>query len=76
MGPPQSGLVDLPISDRYEIGCSQKMVRGVIFGVEHLILVMKSKRFKKIMFLGYMRGRFGALVGPSMVKDGRYAGPR
>ena len=65
----------MPIPDRYEIGCSQKMVSGVIFGVEHLILVMKSKRFKK-MFLGYMRGRFGALVGPPMVRDGRYASPR
>ena len=37
LGPRQSGLVDMPIPERCEIGCSKKMGSGVILGVEHLI---------------------------------------
>ena len=40
-GPQWSDLVDMPISDRYEIGCSQKKVSRVIFGMKYLILAMK-----------------------------------
>ena len=76
MGPQWSGLVDMLIPIRNEIGCSKKMISEVIFGVENLILVMKSEMFEKRMFLGYKRGYFGALIGPPMVRDGRYASPR
>ena len=42
-GPQWSDLVDMPISDRYEIGCSQKKVSRVIFGMNYLILAMKME---------------------------------
>ena len=79
MGPQWSGLVDMLIPIRNEIGCSKKMISEVIFGVEYPILVMKSGMFEKGMFLGYKRGYFGALIGPPMVRDGRigrYTSPR
>ena len=60
---------ELAISDRYEIGCGQKMVIGVIFGMKFLILAMKKETLEN-MFLGYMQGRFGALMGPPMVRGG------
>ena len=41
-GPGWSGMVDMPIPDRYEIGCGKKMDRGVIFGVEYMILATKK----------------------------------
>ena len=50
MGPQWSGLVDMPIQNRNEIGCSKKMISEVIFGMEYLILVIKSKKFEKRMF--------------------------
>ena len=37
-GPPQSGMVDMLIPDRFEIGFSKEMVCGVIFGVKYQIL--------------------------------------
>ena len=52
------------------------MVSGVIFGVEYLILAMKTKMLGKQLFFGCMFGCFGALMGPLMVKNGRYANPR
>ena len=61
--------------NRIEIGCSKKMISKVIFRVEYLILVMKLEIFEKRMFLGYKRGRFGALMGPLMVSNDRYASP-
>ena len=39
MGPPLVGMVDTPIPDRFKIGGNKEMVRGVIFGVEYLILL-------------------------------------
>ena len=50
MGPQWSGLVDMLIPIRNEIGCSKKMISEVIFRVENLILVMKSEMFEKRMF--------------------------
>ena len=35
-------MMDMPILDRYEIGGSKKMINGVIFGVEYLILATKT----------------------------------
>ena len=64
MGPQWSGLVDMLIPIRNEIGCSKKMISEVIFGVENLILVMKSEMFEKRMLLQYKHGRFGAQIGP------------
>ena len=52
------------------------MVRGVIFGVEYLIFVTKEKMVGKMVFLACMFGHFGALMGPLIVRDGRYAFPR
>ena len=52
------------------------MVRGVIFGVEYLILATKTKMLEKQLFFGCMCGHFGALMGPLMVEDGRYVNPR
>ena len=49
------------------------MVSGVIFGVEHLISAMKANMLGKMVFLGCMCGRFGALMGPPMVGNGKYA---
>ena len=71
-----SRLVDMPIPNRNEISCSKIMISEVSFGVEYLILLMKSIMFEKRMLLGYKRGRFGALIGLPMVRDGRYASPR
>ena len=53
-----------------------RVVSGVIFGVEYLILATKTKMLGKQLFFGCMCGRFGALMGPPMVGDGRYANPR
>ena len=69
-------MEDIPIPDRFEIGSSKEMVRGVIFGVELLILATKSKMLEKPLFFGCMCGHFGALMGPPMVGNGRYANPR
>ena len=41
----------MPILNRYEIGCSHKMVSGVVFGVDYLISATKTKMpGKKILF--------------------------
>ena len=48
-----SGLVDMAILDRYEIGCSQKIAIAVIFEMKFLILAMKKEMQEKL-FLGYM----------------------
>ena len=64
------------IPDWFEIGCSKEMVREVIFGVEYLILATKTKMLGKQLFLGCMCDRFGALMGPPMVGNGRYANTR
>ena len=69
-------MVDTPIPDRFEIGLSKEMVRGVIFGVEYLILATKTKMLGKQLSFGCMCGCFGALMGRLMVKNGRYANPR
>ena len=45
-------MVDMPFPDRYEIGRSNRMVRGVIFGVEYLILATKTKMLGKRVFFG------------------------
>ena len=45
-----SRLVDMPIPNRNEISCSKVMISEVSFGVEYLILVMKSEKFEKKMF--------------------------
>ena len=70
------GMVDMPIPDRFEIGFCKELVCGVVFGVEFQILVTKTKMLGKHLFLGCMGGRFGALMGPPMVGNGRYANPR
>ena len=49
------------------------MVRGVISGVKYMILGTKTKMLGKQLFFGSMCVRFGALMGPPMVGDGRYA---
>ena len=66
----------MPIPDRFEIGWSKEMVSGVIFGVEYLILATKTKMLGKQLFFGCMCGRLGALMGPRMFGNGRYANPR
>ena len=66
----------MPIPDRFEIGLSKEMVSGVIFWLEYLILAMKRKMLRRQLFFGCMCGCFGALMGPLMVKNGRYANPR
>ena len=43
---------------------SRALVRGVIFGLEYLILATKKKMLGKQLFFGCMCGRFGALMGP------------
>ena len=40
-GPRWSGMVYMPIPDRFEISFSKEMVSGVIFEVEYLILATK-----------------------------------
>ena len=52
------------------------MVRGVIFGEEYLILATKTKMLGKQLFHGCVFGHFGALMGPLVVGNGRYANPR
>ena len=76
MGPLMVGMVDMPISDRFEISLSKEMVNGIIFGVEYLILTTKTKMLGKQLFFGCMCGHFGALMGPLMVGNCRYANPR
>ena len=66
----------MPIPDRFEIGWSEEMVSGVIFGVEYLILATKTKMLGKQLFFGCMCGHFGALMGPPMVGNGEYANPK
>ena len=61
------------ISDRYEIGFSKEMVCRVIFGVKYQILATKTKMIGKQLFLGCMCSRFGPLMAPPMVGNGRYA---
>ena len=63
------------IPDRYEIGCSKEMVCGVIFEMKYQILATKTKMLGTRLFLGCICGRFGALMGPPMVGNGRYANP-
>ena len=53
------GMVFMPILNRYEIGCSHKMVSGVIFGVDYLISATKTKMLGKMVFFGCMCGSFG-----------------
>ena len=64
------------IPDKFEIGFSKEMICGVIFGVKYQILATKTKMLEKQLFLEYMCGRFGALMGPAMVGNGRYANTR
>ena len=64
------------IPDKFEIGFSKKIICGVIFGVKYQILATKTKMLRMWLFLGCMCGHFGALMGPPMVRDGRYAYPR
>ena len=52
------------------------MVSGVIFGVEYLILAMKTKVVGEMAFFGVYVWRFAALMGPLMVQHGRYANLR
>ena len=66
----------MPIPDRYEIGFSKEMVCGVIFELKYRTLAMKTKMLEKQLFLVCMCGHFGALMGPPMVGNGRYANPR
>ena len=40
-GPGWSGMVDMPILDRYKIGGRKRLADGVIFWGEYLILVTK-----------------------------------
>ena len=65
----------MQILDKYEIGCSKKMVSGVISRMIYLI-GLKKEMLHKMIFLGCMGGRFGALMGNPMAKDGRHASPR
>ena len=66
----------MPILNRYEIGCSHKMVSGVIFGVDYLISATKTKMLGKMVFFGVYVWRFGALIRAPMVRHGRYANLR
>ena len=56
-------MVDKSIPDRYEIGRSNRMVRGVLCGVEYLILATKIKMLGKRVF-------FGVYVWPFWGSDG------
>ena len=62
-GPWWLGKVDMPIPVRYEIGWSQKVVSGVIFGVEYLILATNTKIPGRMML-------FGVYVWPFWGSDG------
>ena len=54
MGPLMVGMVDVPISDRFEISLSKEMVNGIIFGVDYLILSTKTKMLGKQLFFWCM----------------------
>ena len=54
----------------------KKMVSGVILWVEYLILATKTKMLGNQLFLGCVCSHFRALMGPSMVRNGRYANLR
>ena len=69
-------MVDMLIPDKFEIGFCKEMVCGVMFGVKYRILATKIKMLGKQLFLGCMCGRFGTLMGPPMVGNGRYANSR
>ena len=69
-------MVDMLIPDRFKIGFSKEIVRGVIFGLKYQTLAMKAKMLEKQLFLRCICGRFGALMRPPMVGNGRYANPR
>ena len=64
------------IPDKFETGFSKEMICGVIFGVKNQILATKTKMLGKQLFLECMCGRFGLLMGPPTVGNGRYANPR
>ena len=49
---------------------------GASFGVEYLILATKTKMLGEMVFVGCTCGRFGALMGPPKVVNGRYSNPR
>ena len=70
-------MEDTPIPDRFKIGLSKEMVRGVIFGVEYLISATKTKMQGEMVFRVYV-WRFGALslMEPPIVRHGRYANLR
>ena len=76
LGPQLLGMLDMLIPNRFEIGFSKEMVCGVIFGVKYQILATKTEMLGKQLFLWCMCGCFGALMGPRMVGNGRYANPR
>ena len=59
-----SGMVDMPIPDGYEIGWRKKTVSGVIFGVEYLILAMKTKVLGEMAFCGVYVWPFWLWLGP------------
>ena len=42
MGPRWSGMVDMLIPDKFEIGFSKEMICRVIFGVKYQILITKT----------------------------------
>ena len=65
MGPQWSGLVDMLIPIRNEIGCSKKMISEVIFGVENLILATKTKMQGKQLFFGCMWPFLGSDGAPN-----------
>ncbi len=69
-------MVDMTIPDRFEIDLSKEMVSGVIFWLEYLILAMKRKMLRRQLFFRCICGCFGALMGPLMVENGRYANPK
>ena len=56
------------------------MVIGVIFGVEYLISATKANMLVEMVFFGVyvwlFWGSDGALMGPPMFGNGRYANPR
>ena len=76
MGPPMVGNGRYDNPRWFEIGLSKVMVSGVIFWLEYLILAMKRKMLRRKLIFGCMCGCFGALMGPLMVENGRYANPR
>ena len=65
-------MIDMPISDRFEIGRSKEMVNGVNFGVEYVISFTKTKMLGKMVFFW----PFWGSDGPPIVGNGRYANSR